>query len=64
MSDGTHSNQPTDQQARFWSELVQLKAHLFYLSYQCRRADQFDFWIKCLTAIASSSSIAAWGIQK
>ncbi len=52
----------TSQQTRYWNEMTQLKAHIFYLSYHCRRADRVDFWIKCVTAVASSSSIAGWVI--
>jgi hypothetical protein len=48
----------SDQQARYWNEMVQLKAHIFYMSYHCRSADRADFWLNCLTAVASSTSIA------
>ena len=42
--------------------MVQLKAHIFYLGYHRRRSDQVDFWIKCVTAVTSSASIAGWAI--
>lgn len=52
------------QQSRYWNEMTQLKGHIFYLSHHCRRADGVDFWIKCLTAVASSGSIAGWAIWR
>lgn len=60
---GEHSfAEPSQQQSRFWNEMVQLKAHIFYLGYHRRGADQIDFWIKCMTAVTSSASIAGWAI--
>jgi hypothetical protein len=52
----------SEQQTRYWNEMVQLKVHIFYLSYHCRSADQRDFWLNCVTAVASSGSIAGWAI--
>jgi len=54
--------EPSQQQSRFWNEMVQLKAHIFYLGYHRRKSDQVDFWIKCVTAVTSSASIAGWAI--
>lgn len=54
--------EPSQQQSLFWNEMVQLKAHIFYLGYHRRRSDQVDFWIKCVTAVTSSASIAGWAI--
>jgi len=52
----------SEQQTRYWNEIVQLKAHIFYMSYHCRSADRLDFWLNCLTAVVSSTSIAGWAI--
>ncbi len=52
----------SEQQTLYWNEMVQLKAHIFYMGYHCRSADRIDFWANCVTAIASSSSIAGWAI--
>jgi hypothetical protein len=42
--------------------MVQLKARIFYMSYHCRSADRLDFSLNCITATASSTSIAGWAI--
>ncbi len=59
---GVTSGGASEQQTRYWNEMVQLKAHIFYLSYHLRSADRVDLWLNCLTAIASSTSIAGWAI--
>jgi hypothetical protein len=49
-------------QAQYWNEIVQLKAHVYYLGYHCRSADRWDFWVKVILAFSSSSSIAGWAL--
>jgi hypothetical protein len=52
------------QQVRFWKELVQLRAHIDYLSLYRLQCDKVDRGISMLLAVASSGSIAAWAVWR
>jgi hypothetical protein len=52
------------QQDRFWRELVQLRAHIDYLSLYRLQCDKINRGIEMFAAIASSGSIAAWAVWR
>lgn len=49
-------------QERFWRELVQLKVQLQYLSTYQYKTERIDSSLRMFSAVASSSSIAAWAV--
>ena len=49
-------------QERYWRELVQLKVQLQYLGNYQHKTQQIDSGLKMFSAVASSTSIAAWAV--
>ena len=49
-------------QKKYWDELCQLKFELFYLGEYIAHSEKCDNVINIMTAITSSSSIAAWAL--
>lgn len=52
------------QQVRFWRELVQLRAHIDYLSLYRLQCDKINRGISMFLAVAASGSIAAWAVWR
>jgi hypothetical protein len=52
------------QQDRFWRELVQLRAHIDYLSLYRQQCEKLNRGADMFLAIASSGSIAAWAVWR
>ena len=57
-----NNGNPRLQQARYWKELTQLRAHIEYLQLYSSRAEQFDNRLSIILAVTSSGSIAGWAI--
>lgn len=49
-------------QEKYWKYMVQIKAWIFYLDFYAEDSYKWDKKINILSAIASSTSIAAWAI--
>jgi hypothetical protein len=57
-----HNDNPRLQQARYWKELTQFRAHIEYLQLYSARAEQFDNRLSIILAVTSNGSIAGWAI--
>jgi len=51
-------------QEYFWKEFYRLKVHINYVELMLSKTENWDRWIKMISAIASSTSIAGWVIWK
>ena len=51
-------------QEKFWNHLVQVKSSIYYLDVYAEESYRWDRRLNVFSAIASSSSIAAWAIWK
>ena len=49
-------------QEKYWTEMVQLKAHVLYLDEYLVRTERMDRTISMFLAIASSASIGTWAV--
>ena len=51
-------------QEKYWNYMVQVKAWIYYLDIYAEESYKWDKRVNMYSAIASSSSIAAWAIWK
>jgi hypothetical protein len=59
---GPNISSASDQQRRFWKELVTLRIHTYYLSEYYSKSEKIDRCINSFLAISSSGGIAGWVI--
>lgn len=49
-------------QKQYWAEMLELRAHQYYLGMYQLSSERWERWIKVFLAVTSSASIGAWAI--
>ena len=51
-------------QSQYWTELLELRTHAYYLELYQIKCERIELWISIILAVTSSASIGAWAIWK